>query len=76
VVPVSLCCDLATSITKLIDQTVDEKVKKTAYLTLEVLYASRRLTACGDHIEGVVRHLLENPELPEVMDNQDKAEQN
>lgn len=44
VVPVQLCCDLANAITKLIDRSVDNKVKKTAYLTLEVLYASRRLT--------------------------------
>jgi hypothetical protein len=66
VVPVQLCCDLATAITKLIDRSVDNKVKKTAYLTLEVLYASRRLTQSGDHIEVIIRHLLENPELPEA----------
>lgn len=67
--PVQLCCDLATAITKLIDRSVDEKVKTTAYLTLEVLYASRRLIANGDHIEGVIRHLLENPELPDAVDS-------
>lgn len=67
-VPVQLCCDLASSITKLIDRSSDDKVKKTAYLTLEVLYASRRLIQNGDHIEGVIRHLLENPELPEAVD--------
>jgi hypothetical protein len=66
VVPVQLCCDLASAITKLIDRSVDNKVKKTAYLTLEVLYASRRLTQSGDHIEVLIRHLLENPELPEA----------
>jgi hypothetical protein len=53
----------------LIDQTVDDKVKKTAYLTIEVLYASRRLTQNGDHIEVVLRHMLENPELPDSEDN-------
>ena len=75
VVPVQLCCDLASSITKLIDRSSDEKVRKTAYLTLEVLYASRRLTSQGDHIEVVIRHLLENPELPDAMNNKDHDEQ-
>jgi len=70
VVPVSLCCDLATAISRLIDRSVDDKVRKTAYLTLEVLYASRRLTGSGDHIEQIARHLLENPELPEAMGSQ------
>ena len=69
VVPVQLCCDLASAITKLIDRSVDNKVKKTAYLTLEVLYASRRLTSSGDHIEVIIRHLLDNPELPEALES-------
>ena len=35
-------------------------------MTLEVLYASRRLSEYGDHIESLMRHLLENPEVPEL----------
>lgn len=34
-------------------------------MSLEVLYASRRLSEFGDHIEGLIRHLLENPEMPD-----------
>ena len=69
--PGSLCCDSANSISRLVDATADEKVKTTAYLTLEVLYASRRLTEYGDHIDSLIRHLLENPELPELVDMKD-----
>ena len=69
--PGSLCCDTANSISRLIDATADEKVKTQAYLTLEVLYASRRLTEFGDHIDTLIRHLLENPELPEIQDMKD-----
>ena len=64
--PGSLCCDSSNSISRLIDASADDKVKTTAYLTLEVLYASRRLTEFGDHIDTMIRHLLENPELPEL----------
>ena len=66
--PGSMCCDSANSISRLIDASADEKVKTTAYLTLEVLYASRRLSEFGDHIDTLIRHLLENPELPELQD--------
>ena len=66
VMPGQICCDTATSISKLIDASVDEQVKTTAYLTLEVLYASRRLNEFGDHIETLLRHLLDNPELPDL----------
>ena len=61
-----MCCDSATTISRLIDASVDETVKTTAYLTLEVLYASRRLNEFGDHIETLLRHLLEIPELPDL----------
>jgi hypothetical protein len=61
-----MCCDLASLITRLIDSSVDDQVKKTAYLTLEVLYASRRLSSHGDHIDTILRHLLKNPEMPEI----------
>ena len=64
--PGQLCCDTATAISRLIDSSTDEKVKTTGYLTLEVLYASRRLTEYGDHIDTLMRHLLENPEMPEL----------
>lgn len=43
-------------------------VRTQAYLTLEVLYASRRLSAFGDHITLTLRSLLENPELGDGMD--------
>ena len=66
VMPSQLCCDTATAISRLIDSSTDEKVKTTSYLTLEVLYASRRLTEYGDHIDTLMRHLLENPEMPEL----------
>lgn len=66
VMPGQLCCDTATAISRLIDSSTDEKVKTTGYLTLEVLYASRRLTEYGDHIDTLMRHLLENPEMPEL----------
>lgn len=65
IMPPQICCDSATAISRLIDQTLDEKVKTTAYLSLEVLYASRRLSEFGDHIEGLIRHLLGNPEMPD-----------
>jgi hypothetical protein len=68
IMPNNLCCDSANAISRLIDASADEKVKTTAYLTLEVLYASRRLTEFGDHIDTLIRHLLENPELPELED--------
>jgi len=66
VMPSQLCCDTATAISRLIDSSTDDKVKSTAYLTLEVLYASRRLSEFGDHIETLMRHLLSNPEMPDV----------
>lgn len=69
IMPAQICCDSATAISRLIDQTLDEKVKTTAYLSLEVLYASRRLSEFGDHIEGLIRHLLENPEMPDFENN-------
>ena len=66
IMPSQLCCDTATTISRFIDASTDENVKTTAYLTLEVLYASRRLNEFGDHIETILRHLLENPELPDL----------
>jgi len=63
-------------ISKLIDGSPDEQVKTTAYLTLEVLYASRRLSEFGDHIETLLRHLLESPELPDVDEITDEDRSN
>lgn len=42
-----------------------DQVKTQAYLTLEVLYASRRLASFGDHITILLRNLLNSPEMPE-----------
>ncbi len=64
--PAQICCDTATAISRLIDSSADEKVKTTGYLTIEVLYASRRLHEFGDHIDTLMKHLLENPEMPEI----------
>ena len=75
IMPAQLCCDTATTISRLIDSSVDENVKTTAYLTLEVLYASRRLNEFGDHIETLLRHLLENPELPDLEEMREAGSQ-
>ena len=64
--PGQLCCDTATAVSRLIDSATDDKVKITGYLTLEVLYAGRRLREFGDHIDQLMRHLLENPEMPDI----------
>lgn len=50
----------------MVDGATEEKVKTTGYLTLEVLYASRRLFEHGDHIDTLIRHLLSNPEMPDL----------
>jgi hypothetical protein len=63
--PEESCCDTATKITRLIDSCANDDVKTQAYLTLEVLYASRRLSSFGDHITVLLRHLLNSPEMPE-----------
>ena len=68
VMPEESCCDTATNLVRLVDASVSSSVKTSVYLTLEVLYASRRLSAYGDHIQTTLRHLLENPEMPELED--------
>ena len=47
---------------------MDDKVRTQGYLTLEVLYASRRLDAYGDHITMMLKQLLENAEVAMGMD--------
>ena len=64
--PGQLCCETATAVSSLIDASADEKVKTNGYLTLEVLYASRRLNEFGDHIDTIMRHMLSNPEMPDL----------
>ena len=57
--PLSLCADLDTKILRL--TSVDDPVLKTrAYLTLEVLYASRRFHSQTEHVEQMLRQMLEN----------------
>lgn len=73
VMPGQLCCDTATAISLLIDSSTDEKVKTAGFLALEVLYASRRLYEFGDHIETLMKHLLENPEMPEIVSTGDSS---
>ena len=63
--PEESCCDTATKITRLIAGSPLDQVKTQAYLTLEVLYASRRLSAFGDHITTLLKNLLNSPEIPE-----------
>lgn len=65
VMPEGSCCDTATKITRLIDSSVMDQIKTQAYLTLEVLYASRRLASFGDHITILLKNLLNSPEMPE-----------
>jgi hypothetical protein len=59
---------MATQITRLVETSQSNSVKTTAYLTLEVLYASRRLTTQGDHIDSVLKTLFDNMEMPDVDD--------
>lgn len=73
VMPGQLCCDTATAISLLCDSSTDEKVKTTGFLALEVLYASRRLYEFGDHIDTLIKHLLENPEMPEITSTGDSS---
>ena len=64
--PSDMCCDISNKILRLVLSVPDSQVRTTAYLALEVLYASRRLHAFGDHVETTLKQLLENPELPDV----------
>jgi len=41
----------------------DASIKTHAYLTLEVLYASRRFKQSGDHLEHTLRQLLDGSEV-------------
>jgi hypothetical protein len=63
--PEEACCDTATKIATFVEGSTSEKVKIQCYLTIEVLYASRRLSAFGDHITTYLRNLLNSPEMPE-----------
>lgn len=64
--PSDMCCDISNKILRLVASVHDAQVRTVAYLALEVLYASRRLNAFGDHVETTLRQLLENPELPDM----------
>lgn len=52
--PISLCCDLDIKIFRL-THLDDPMVKTHAYLTLEVLYASRRFTENTEHVELILK---------------------
>lgn len=60
--PIQHCCDISTKIIRL-TSIEDSDIKTHAYLTLEILYASRRFTNMQDHIESVLRQLLDNQEV-------------
>jgi len=77
VVPEDICCIMASQLVRLVEKTTtSHSVKTLAYLTLEVMYASRKLTSQGDHIDSILRSLFENMELPDVeeLGQQDKDE--
>ena len=58
---------MASQLVRLVEKTTtSHSVKTLAYLTLEVMYASRKLTSQGDHIDSILRSLFENMELPDV----------
>jgi len=57
--PLSLCADLAIKILRMTQNVEDAQLKTRVYLTLEVLYASRRFVS-GDHTEQMVIALLES----------------
>lgn len=52
--PLSLCADIDAKVLRL--TTVDDSYLKTnAYLTLEVLYASRRFHSNAEHVEQMLK---------------------
>lgn len=59
--PLSLCADIDSKILRL-TSVEDSTLKTRAYLTLEVLYASRRFNSNSEHVEQILRSLLENQE--------------
>ena len=52
--PISLCADLDMKVLRLAS-VEDSQLKTRAYLTLEVLYASRRFHENLDHVEAILR---------------------
>jgi len=70
--PEETCCDVASKLLRLISGSTNDQVKTQAYLTLEVLYASRRTNQFGDHITILLKSLLEAPELPDAFDSKEK----
>lgn len=60
--PLSLCADLDFKVLRL-TANEDANLKTRAYLTLEVLYASRRFHSQSDHVEQILRLQLENQEV-------------
>jgi len=59
--PLSLCADIDLKVLRL--TSIDDSTLKTrAYLILEVLYASRRFHSNSEHVEQMLRLLLENQE--------------
>ena len=69
VMPGQMCCDIANQIISILIPASDQKVRTTGYLTLEVVYASRRLYEHGDHMDSVVRQLIGSPEIAELADS-------
>jgi len=57
--PLTLCCDVSANIIRL-TAIEDAFLKTNAYLTIEVLFASRRFNGTSDHPEQVLRQLLDN----------------
>jgi hypothetical protein len=60
--PLTVCADIDMKVLRL--AAVEESNLKThAYLTLEVLYASRRFHSNLDHVEQMLKSMLENQEV-------------
>ena len=56
--PLSLCADIDGKVLRL-TSIEDATLKTRVYLTLEVLYASRRFHQQSEHVEAILRQLLE-----------------
>lgn len=60
--PLSYCCDISIAILRLANYE-DTYIKTSSYLTLEMLFASRRFDNFIDHTESMLKQLLENQEV-------------
>lgn len=64
--PISFCAEVAPVVLRMADLE-DPYVKVQAYLTLEVLFASRRFQNTDVVHQRILKTLLENPEIIQSM---------